>query len=506
MSSKVHSINLIRKAFILEGNRLSIDILDSGLFKVQHSWKMTNKVLWSETFSSLDVDIIFKNMLNHIEPFRRRNRVLKSPRFQNVIRRRIQIQVNKVVNNPKVREYLSKLNKEKHNSRKREENLGENKIDNERKSLMLDSTKISQEKPKVKPVKEEIESSQKGHQVEKSRFGSVKERIDYLLARARVPTCLPSNENKTLKSMSWNWDIQEDCDSPAVYVCHHCHKPLCSKHSYWIPDMEFPIIRRSKEIRTSAPDNAKIARGERLIKSGKGMKNTGLAFLLFGFITTIAFFMLGIYFLFLLFIGIGLLVFGGILIGVGSGKIKRGNKLMGAKIWLVATYPRYVKKVNTKYNKLISSFYQHMGYYLAVHCWDCLKTHHPHYYKAANDIIEYVLDKIGSLRGFDNAEPINDDEKTEVALFAANHYFSLFKFGAKTGMSINNAWPVRLIKRNLNESSSTRGKSGLISGDNITPTWFFADRRDGKQLLEKEDFIKQFILPIAERYNEKYIK
>jgi hypothetical protein len=258
----------------------------------------------------------------------------------------------------------------------------------------------------------------------------------------------------------------------AVYTCHHCHKALCSKHSYWIPDEQFPVFRQGKENRGVVADPKKMKLGSIFV---------GLAILSFAAGTGLL--VLGMFLFRSLVTGLVLIIVGSAVIGGGIPLMILGNKFKTATILSTTQFPRYTRTVMTKFDVQIPVFYEHLGYFVAVHCWHCLREHHILYYVTAKDVLAQIHDLARQWQFPEHKEAPTDDELTKVGVWAANYFLQSFKFNPTAGMPITAPWPLRAMIR----PSEISQRADIVA----TPAWYFDNRSAGHGFMEQEAFIKQ---------------
>lgn len=202
------------------------------------------------------------------------------------------------------------------------------------------------------------------------------------------------------------------CTGPAVYICHHCNTPLCYEHSFWIPDIEFPRFCK-KEI--------EIFRWK--------MVPFIIALCVF-----IVFLVLGVIFFFIFlfsfpsFLALVYLILSLIFIGIhflGFIPLKLAEEL----IPLFNTHFIYHK---TRWEYMQKDGWVHDGFFLAVHCWDCLKEHHP---EIIDETLKLVT-KISQSNWFEKNMKMNNHSVVDIAQL----YLDFYKWG-KTDSAIEySAW------------------------------------------------------------------
>lgn len=234
------------------------------------------------------------------------------------------------------------------------------------------------------------------------------------------------------------WDAHTGCEGQPVYVCHHCKSNVCSTHSYWIPDHEFPFLVRKPQ-------------GEEENKRKKMFIMIGILIIIFGVMFT----GIGISVEFSGFIGFGVVVLLiGVLLIVYAFKMKEKK----ANI-----YPEFMKTVKTKWGNQVELEYQHLGFYTAVHCWQCLKTYHSEFIETGKSVFSKVYTKTAAWKKSltTGTIPINEPERLKIANYAANLFLSDFKF------ALNCLYPTsgkyRELERPAEFLNRAEGKSIVFS-------------------------------------------
>ena len=306
--------------------------------------------------------------------------------------------------------------------------------------------KKEQNKINSTPKKEDDETLERKSQTTKSEVkmsknvtntstNLIEQKIRDTLIDSYLPRCLPSADDISLKKHSWTWDKNTDCDEPAAYTCHHCKKPLCSKHSYWIPDIQFPILRKGLEKRHRI-NNFK-------------MRKIGIGLLIAGLNICLAAVLLLIFSSYYYFLTISIII---LVIGINTAIA--GVVLMNLKQYSVTRNPRYRTTHSSKYGIEIPAFYEHIGYFVAIHCWDCLKKKHALYYKVAREILQEALLKIPNWsQGKKMQEKLSDLEIQDIAVYTANLFFNQFRFARLSAMPIIDTWPLRRMVRDYKQNS-----------------------------------------------------
>ncbi|MHA1652176.1 MAG: hypothetical protein ACTSYB_18495, partial [Candidatus Helarchaeota archaeon] len=194
------------------------------------------------------------------------------------------------------------------------------------------------------------------------------------------------------------------CSGPTVYVCHHCKTPLCYDHSYWIPDIKFPRFCKKK---------IEVVR----------MK-TGL------FIAALATF-IGLLILGIIFIAqgtIGFLIAGFVLIGLHFlGFIP----LTLAKEVIPFFSTHYIYRP-TIWNFMEKEGWIHEGFFLAVHCWNCLNQYHSEIITEAEDL----MTQISRTNWFEKNVKLNNHSRIDIG----NLYLDMFKWGETFASTNSYLW------------------------------------------------------------------
>lgn len=278
------------------------------------------------------------------------------------------------------------------------------------------------------------------------RFPEIQDLALRLMEREREIICL--NQEPELKIKSDEFDQRKECMGEATYVCHHCGRTLCSQHSYWIPDMEFPYFIKKETEEQEFKDPGKLARA-------KTMGFLGFLFLIIGGIMTG---MMGMY-------GVLGFVIGFLLL------IAAYYIYSTAKIGVF--FPTYFKLISTKWDRQIQILYEHQGYYLAVHCWNCLKTKHEKFHYAATEILDQIYKESRHWKKLKGKKSIKLPEHTRLACatFAANRFLNEFKYAEECHMPLEQ--DLRLMSRPIISSRYNTVAISKSNHYNPTPVWIF---------------------------------
>ncbi len=320
-----------------------------------------------------------------------------------------------------------------------------------------------------KNLKKKLEKKDLIEKKEIAYFNSIKKRAEKILDDEHQINCL-KGEPKT-RELTEEFDQRKDCQGEANYICHHCGRNLCSQHSYWIPDLNFPYINR------------KIDEGEYEIdpekeKRAKNLLNIGALILFIGIIVSL----IGVFSISILTFGIVFDVFGVILIIVGL--ILRSQK----EEFVGDFYPSFINVRSTKWERRINDNYEHKGYYTAVHCWNCFKKHHKKIFNVAEEIIEEIYEKSEDWekRLGDVSMEIDNNLRTKCGLYGANKYLNEFKFGKYCHLPLEE--DLRIMRRPNFEDGKYYKRDNHSGYYRPTPVWFFKPLKKIK--LKKEDFPK----------------
>lgn len=274
----------------------------------------------------------------------------------------------------------------------------------------------------------------------RSKYPEIEGESYRILKKMRKVKCL--TDEKELKEMTDELDEKIVCKGNVVYVCHHCKKLMCSQHSYWIPDKEFPYIVRKTTEEEIKTDEEKLRKAQQ--------------YMIIGIITLII--IVGVYFIW------------------KSIQLKKE-----AEYYAGSFFPSYFESYNTKWGKKLKVVYENQGYYLAVHCWDCLRLNHSEIYNVALKILNLASSKAADyqiLKG-EKMVTINDDLKQRIAVYSADLYLLEFKYGLNCYLK---------LKENLRELErpdySVSGQAGSSSFYKVvkapgsywfkpTPIWLF---------------------------------
>lgn len=294
----------------------------------------------------------------------------------------------------------------------------------EKKTEELDSVEdkksVSRLARKIFAKKEaKVEVVEKGKEHEEiiitDKYKKIRDRSEELLALMKRFPC--SNNNLEDIRITDEYDKQAGCKGPAVYVCHHCKTSLCSTHSYWIPDKEFPYysipgVKRRIEDKTIAMKKEGISQMVRSI----------LLFIIAIIISTTINFMGEMAAV----ISAILLIFGGVYFIKGIKNIETSK----FKPIITNPHPEFIDSYKTKWGNFIEKSYAFLGYYTAVHCWKCLGENHPEFLEVAKSISNIVFLEAQSWSKQTEFQfvPYSPSDCTKAANFAANLYLNDFKF------------------------------------------------------------------------------
>ena len=284
-----------------------------------------------------------------------------------------------------------------------------------------------------------------------------------------IPRCLPSPEDKNTRDATWTWDEKGDCDLPAVFVCHHCHAPVCDRHSYWVPDPWFPVVREGKHARDPAADAKKQKLGNLLttlafLSVVAGSVLVTIAGIFFSLATTSWY-----YRVYYNAIGTGFLVPGLISLACAVVFFILGNRYKKVTTRAIAPYPRYVRVESTKFGLDIPRYFEHVGFFNAVHCWPCLVKEHPGFIAVAKDVLNEVVAKAAAWQSR-QAEKWTDRDLASIGTWAANRFLQGFKFeGTSWPMPTPGTYPLRLMIPHGPPDAKVK-REGAVRA------WFFENR------------------------------
>ena len=193
--------------------------------------------------------------------------------------------------------------------------------------------------------------------LEKPKFHEVRKRAEIILDEAHKVVCLKGEPK--YREISEEFDRRKDCIGEANYVCHHCGRNLCSQHSYWIPDNEFPYITKKIE-------EGKYEKDPKKLKAARRIINLSIFILIIGIILT----MTGLFNFSMILVSVVFYIIGGGLLIYGVILYRKPEEFVGR------FYPSFIRRRSTKWNRDILDVYEHKGYYTAVHCWECFKKFH----------------------------------------------------------------------------------------------------------------------------------
>ena len=264
-----------------------------------------------------------------------------------------------------------------------------------------------------------VEVVEKGKEPEEiiitDKYKKIRDRSEELLALMKRFPC--SNNNLEDIRITDEYDKQAGCNGPAVYVCHHCKTSLCSTHSYWIPDKEFPYysipgVKRGIEDKTIAMKKEGIS---------QMVKSILLIIIAIFISTTISYIkeMAAV-------ISAILLIFGGVYFIKGIKNIETSK----FKPIITNPHPEFIDSYKTKWGNFIEKRYAFLGYYTAVHCWKCLGENHPEFLEVSKTISNIVFLEAQSWTKKTEFQdvPYSAPDCTKAANFAANLYLNDFKF------------------------------------------------------------------------------
>ncbi|NMC08084.1 MAG: hypothetical protein GYA24_22960, partial [Candidatus Lokiarchaeota archaeon] len=197
----------------------------------------------------------------------------------------------------------------------------------------------------------------------------------------------------------------------------------------------------------------------------------------------------------ILFFNYVFLIIGGIVLSGGIPLVIIGNKLKLAKAFTTTRYPRYSRPVMTKFDVEVPVFYEHRGYFVAVHCWSCLKEHHIPFFIVSKDILARIHERARQWRFPEHKEAPTDDELAGIGVWAANRFLQSFRLDDVARMPVGVAWPLRTIVR--------PGATGRRSGDlQPTPAWFLGDRKAGTEFIEQDAFLDEIESVAKEKFRQ----
>lgn len=300
-----------------------------------------------------------------------------------------------------------------------------------------------------------------------SHYSKIKNRAQKLLDKQHQIKCLKGEPKK--RELNDEFDRKKDCIGNANYICHHCGRNLCSQHSYWIPDTNFPYLSKKSEEGEYQKDLERIKKGKSLIFLGIFIAIIGLIFTLVGLVAP------------------GMLVAGIIGFILAGAFIIYGIFLLTREEEFIGTfYPSFIKIRSTKWDHNINETYEHQGFYTAVHCWDCFKKYHTRIYNVAEQIIDkiYEISKGWKRKMGDISVEIDDDLRTKCSLFGANLYLNEFKFGRRCYLPLER--DLRIMVRPSIEGGKYQKPNNSLNSYNPTPVWFFKPLKTIK--TKRQDF------------------
>ncbi|MHA1232762.1 MAG: hypothetical protein ACTSPQ_19185 [Candidatus Helarchaeota archaeon] len=216
-----------------------------------------------------------------------------------------------------------------------------------------------------------------------------------------------NNNLNTLKKLECvDSDSYNLCKGEAVYICHHCGKTLCYVHSFWIPDLEFPKFSKKRE--------------EKII-----INKLYMTIFIIALCASIGLF---ITFLILTFIFINFLIF----LIISSASIFLSFIFYGLAIKKIPFFYTHYVIAPTRWDFVEKDGWTHVGFYLAVHCWDCLKKYH-------NDFISESISLMNSLQNtnwFKRHMELHYHSPSDIAEI----YLEFFKWGESKGSSVYFSW------------------------------------------------------------------
>lgn len=301
----------------------------------------------------------------------------------------------------------------------------------------------------VRLIIEKAPKTEKGIQVN-PQLRTLRAKVRSVLSSQKRNECLENRPE--LQELSHQFDHKEKCNELPVFLCHHCHTPLCASHSYWIPDEKFPFIMKH-----SVTDQG-------IHQDQEGIKNAKLMIVI-GAILCI------------LLIGIPLLI-----IGLQMKKKAEANVTITGKF-----YPQYSFKSTTKWENQIEEKYEHCGYYTAVHCWDCLKTYHAPFYYTAQRLIHIGESKLTRYRKkmVNGTRLYTESELNAMKNMIGNLYFSTFKISTMVGFPFEDTMRV-MVRPPMFANQINRP----------TPLWVFEPRisnKHGFREITHEQWINQIL-------------
>ncbi len=274
------------------------------------------------------------------------------------------------------------------------------------------SQKINEVKEKLETRSENVANAATPAIGASEKYSKIRSRSEVLIEMMKKFPCSKGD----LKSIKMNdeYDSQEGCKGPAVYVCHHCKTSLCSTHSYWIPDKEFPYYTFASTKRPVEDNSSKI-KVEAKSKITVGMVIFILAIIM-GFIP---FVQLVSPFIFIA--SIPLLMNGWNLFYMSEYKPVITNP-----------YPEFIDTYYTKWGNSIEKRYALLGNYTAVHCWNCLLKFHAEFIEISKNIFTMVLLDANAWKKCTEFGYLDytESDKIKAANFAANLYLNDFKFAS----------------------------------------------------------------------------
>jgi len=302
---------------------------------------------------------------------------------------------------------------------------------------MINANKQIEDKKEVGTTTQEVEK-EKPHKYKDVQIISEK-----IMKRERQILCYEGEPAS--KEHYQEFDERVECSGDATYVCHHCGRNLCSQHSYWIPDQEFPYLAEKLT-------ETEKGRLEQKVKIAGVVGAMGFMLLVFGGMLT------------------GMIGVGGIALVVLGFLVLIGAIYLYLKAKVGLYYPTFLRTIPTKWDRDKQIIYEHKGYYTAVHCWECLKTAHEPVFRNASTIFSRIYEEASSWKRRRGRKRIKIPEyvRYNCAIYAANRYLNEMKFGLEAHIPLTS--DLRLMVRPDYAKGEAIGGGGHYGP---TPVWLF---------------------------------
>ena len=278
------------------------------------------------------------------------------------------------------------------------------------------------------------------------KYKDIQDLSEKIMQRERQIICYEGEPES--KEHYQEFDERVECSGAATYVCHHCGRNLCSQHSYWIPDQEFPFLAEK------VSETLK-GRLEQKVKIAGAVGTMGFMLLILGGVLS------------------GIIELGGIALLVVGFLVLIGAVYLYLKSKVGVYYPTFLRTIPTKWDRDKQLTYEHKGFYTAVHCWDCLRTAHEPFYSNASTIFSRIYEEASSWKRRRGRKRIKVPEhvRYNCAIYAANRYLNETKFGLEAHIPLTS--DLRLMVRPDFESRYKKEAIGGGGHYDPTPVWLF---------------------------------